>query len=364
MIKKLFLVFAIWWIVINTFAFFSMQRLHLSPDLDPVKQRRVSEYTYFKPLEKFENFVGIHARRQSLAHYIIAQQGYSQYVSVFFPLYPFLIKSGNMVGLDYILTGFIISNIALFLSVVVFYKLAALEFKKEISERSVFYLLIFPTAFFLTMVYTESLFLLLSLLTFYFALKRRWLLVGIFGLLATLTRVTGIYLFLPILWEYWHQEKRIKPDIIFLLLIPFAVISFFTYHAQKFGNFFIFLEGQKAWNREFLNFSHLFGPYPSVAEKMNFSLEVFAIVILVAACILAFKRIRFSYWLYLILSAVIPPLSGSFESTIRYMLVLFPMFIVFSQLGENPYFDRLYTFVAILLLSFSTLLIVNYFWVG
>jgi len=356
--------FAVWWTVINTFAFLSMQRLHLSPGLDPVKQWRVVDYTYFKPLEEFENFVGIHARRQSNAHYIIAQQGYSQYVLVFFPLYPVLMKLGNMAGLDYILAGFIISNIALFLSVLLFYKLVALEFAKEIAERSVLYLLIFPAAFFLTMVYTESLFLLLSLFTFYFSLKRRWLLFGIFGFLATLTRVTGIYLFFPILWEYWHQEKRIKPNIAFLFLMPIAIISFFTYHAYKFSNFFIFLEGQKTWNREFLNFNHLFGPYSSVPEKTNFYFEIFFIIILIAVCILSFKRIRFSYWLYLILSAVIPPLSGSFESTIRYMLVLFPMFIVFSQLGENPYFDRLYTFVAILLLSLSTLLIVNYFWVG
>lgn len=370
--KRIIIIFAIWWIVINAFAFLSLNRLHLDQSQDlamPWPQVRMN-YSY-KLAQGPDSFMGMHVRKQSWKNLDIAKSGYNYVTNtiatnlVVFPLYPFSIRYlGNIFSIDYSLAGFFISNISILISVLVFYKLAQIDFKKAIAERAVLYLLIFPTAFFFTMIYTESLFLLLSLLVFYFALRRQWLLVGLVGFLASLTRISAIFLFLPILYEYFQQEKRFKLNSLFLALIPIGVISFFLYHYYQYGDFFIYFKALKNWDREFLNFSNVLLSSSSSQQTVNSTLEIFFEVIAVAACVLAIRRIRTSYYLYLVISVVIPLLSGSVISTNRYILVMFPLFILFARFGENLYFDRLYTFISILLLSFSTLLLVNYFWIG
>jgi Gpi18-like mannosyltransferase len=66
------------------------------------------------------------------------------------------------------------------------------EFHPEIDPYlPIIFLLIFPTAFFLNAVYTESLFLFLSLATFYYALKKNFFSAGIFGFFASLTRLAS-----------------------------------------------------------------------------------------------------------------------------------------------------------------------------
>ena len=72
----------------------------------------------------------------------------------------------------------------------------------EIAGRAVWLLAIFPTSVFFTTLYTESLFLMTSVAAFYYARRSRWALAGIWGLLASLTRVTGLLLLLPLAWEY------------------------------------------------------------------------------------------------------------------------------------------------------------------
>jgi Gpi18-like mannosyltransferase len=381
--KKIIIFFIFWWILINSFAFLSIKRLDLKIGLD--KHKPLSGYgimsngryvNFYSSQEKFEDFTGMHARRQSRRHLDIAQNGYNNTINsrltnlVYFPLYPLMINLvASALKINYILAGFLISNICLFISVVFFYKLLKIDFETETSKKAILFMLVFPTSFFFTMIYTESLFLLLSVLVFYFAIKKRWFLVGILGFLAATTRVTGILLLFPVLWEYFHAEKKVKPNIIYLSLIPFGLISFFTYHWYKYGSFFILFEAQKNWGRQFFNINNFLPNYsvlpPLAPEMINFYIEVFFVFLAIIACFFAFKfKIRKSYFIYLLLGTIVPILTGSLESMPRYILVLFPMYIVFVNLIKKYNFFNYYLITSVLLLSFFTTLIVNYFWVS
>ena len=68
------------------------------------------------------------------------------------------------------------------------------------------YVSIFPVAFFLQAVYTESLFLMLSLACLYWSRESRWRLAGLAGLLATLSRSTGVLLLVPMAMIYYEQR--------------------------------------------------------------------------------------------------------------------------------------------------------------
>jgi Gpi18-like mannosyltransferase len=101
----------------------------------------------------------------------------------------------------------IVSNICFFGALIFLYQLAKLESDNHrTSERSLYYIALFPTAFIFMAVYTESVFLLFSVGCFYFARKRLWLWSGVLGALATATRFAGIFLYVAILLDWLYAQ--------------------------------------------------------------------------------------------------------------------------------------------------------------
>lgn len=100
--------------------------------------------------------------------------------------------------------GLLISNVAALVAVLYLYLLVRREFGPQIASRTALYLALFPTGFYLSAIYPESLFLALSIACIYYARKRSWWLAGLCGGIASLTRAQGIMLLVPVAWEYWQ----------------------------------------------------------------------------------------------------------------------------------------------------------------
>jgi len=363
--KEIIIIFVLWWVVINIFAFLTVHRFNLEPD---------TSYTWmgdeWSP-ESPKGFVNLHARWDSEFYIDIAQNGYScasQTLcnSVFFPFYPFLIKIFSFLpSIDFYLAGFLISNLSLFLAVIAFYNLLLLKYSPQIAKKGIWFLLIFPTSFFFTAIYTESLFLLLSILCFYFTFKGKWKTAGLMGLLASFTRITGFLLFFPMIWEFFRKKKRLSFEISWLGLSLLGPIAFFSYHWQKFGDFFLFFKVEKLWGRSLftLNWDH----FQLLADpaKVNLFLDSLILVFVLIGIIFVWKRIRKSYALYMGLTLAAPLATGTLMSINRYVLVLFPFYILTAVWAEkNPKFERVYILVSLLLLALYTTLFVNNYWAG
>ena len=130
------------------------------------------------------------ARWDSGFYLEIAKYGYTynpteQTSAAFFPLYPLLIKLLSFMTTDPVLAGFIVSNTCFYIALIILYKLTLMDFSKVVANRTLIYLALFPTSFFFSAVYTESIFLMLILLAVYAGRKQRWELAGIAGLLAS-----------------------------------------------------------------------------------------------------------------------------------------------------------------------------------
>lgn len=151
-------------------------------------------------------------------HYIkLALNGYSGSIEdgkhlflVFFPLYPWIIRAVNFVFHHIQLSGLFVSNICYIVGCCYLYGIASLEYGKEIAKKTVLYFSIFPFSFFLGGIETESLFFLLLAACFYYIKKQRWILVGILGALASITRMAGILLIIPAFLEWAEQTKPFK----------------------------------------------------------------------------------------------------------------------------------------------------------
>ena len=131
----------------------------------------------------------------------IASHGYHQPQSwAFFPFYPSLLRgTAALTDGDYVLAGVAVSMVAALAAAAVLYLLVEDDHGPRVALWTVLFLAFFPTSFFLQAVYTESLFLLMSVACVLWARRGRWELAGLAGMLAALTRNTGILLLIPVL---------------------------------------------------------------------------------------------------------------------------------------------------------------------
>ncbi|MDD3735389.1 MAG: mannosyltransferase family protein [Candidatus Pacebacteria bacterium] len=269
----------------------------------------------------------------------------------FFPLYPALIKIFSFLFLgDLKLSGLFVSNICLILSAYFLYKLVLKHWNSEkLAKNSVVYLFLFPVSFLFSSILSESLFLLLSLLTFYFSQKKNWFYAGVVGLFASLTRSIGCLLFIPILFDYFKSKnfkfKKIDFKIGYLFLIPLGTLLYFSYLYFLTGDFFTWFNTEKAgWGMEF-SFKNFLIFFKNGLFSGTFypAFNVWFTFLVLIVVFLSYKELAqkglVSYFIFSLVFIIGPiffisnPIFS--HSLPRYCIVAFPLFIYFSLLSKN-----------------------------
>ena len=277
-------------------------------------------------------------------HYLsISQIGYRGLEQAFFPIYPLLMSVlskplGGSVEVS-VLKGFLISNIAFVLAIYFLYKLIKLDFPKEIAILTILLMLVFPTAFYFGAVYSESLFLLLSVLSFYFARKDRWLLASLFGIAASATRIFGMLLLGALLLEAW-QRKISWRKCFWIIFIPLGLISYMFYQWITVSDPLAFYHLQKIVGPQHESGITFIPQVYLRYIKMLFSVDITnpifqTIVLEFFVGILFFflpiygyfKKVRSSYLFFALTGFLLPTIQGSFSSVPRYVIVFFPSFL-------------------------------------
>jgi Gpi18-like mannosyltransferase len=327
-------------------------------------------------------------------HYLsIAQNGYTSYQHFFFPLYPTIIRLlGKALDTDlisYLISGLFVSHLSFFLALFGLWKLLNLDYSRKISKLTILIILAFPTSFYFAGVYTESLFLCLATWTFYFARKKKWLLAACLGGLASGTRVVGIILFPSLLIDllviqkdtkYWHVRKSKILNAMYLLLIPLGTIAYMFYLKMKVGDPLIFIHSVNIFGPQRSSqlvilpqvfYRYIFKILP-VLNYLYFQLSFTTIlefgtaVLFLTLSMLSLIKLRLSYSIYLISGYLIPTLSGSFSSLPRYVLVLFPGFIILAMWLEkqNKIVKDITYAVLVYFLFISEAMFIRGYWVS
>ena len=149
-------------------------------------------------------------------HYLsIAQSGYQstgddRLFIVFLPGYPWAVRMvAPIVGGNYLLAGFLVAGVAsISAAMLLGYLVRADSDDEALATRAVWFFLIFPTAYFLHLPYTESLFLTFVLGSVFAARQDRWLIAGAVGGLAAMTRVNGLILIPTLAMEALSQFRE------------------------------------------------------------------------------------------------------------------------------------------------------------
>jgi len=153
-------------------------------------------------------------------HYIdIIQNGYvaegeGRLFIVFFPFYPMLCRCLTMLtGISATAASFIVSNAALVGCGAAMYRLAEIDGGPTLGRRAMLLLLFCPMTYFYSISYTESTFLLMTLLAVLFARRRRFFLAVLFGAMASSARLIGLATAIPIFWELLHDCRERHGDV-------------------------------------------------------------------------------------------------------------------------------------------------------
>lgn len=282
----------------------------------------------------------------------IAAHGYWNEALAFFPLYPLLIAALHFVSrLSFDVSAVLISNAAMVLFAVTFYRLVRAYYPDWVARRSLWMAFMFPTAFFLSAAYTEAVFLWLSTAAFLAVKRDRLWVAGIFGFFAVLTRNEGAFVIIPMLvWYYRRHRFRLTRDVWPLALLPLAMGLFMIYQWRDFGNALAFLAAQAYWGR------HISWPWTGIVLALrtighggplqeNAVLSMIDLLAAVSSGVLWIYGYRrrmpvdwLIYWgaLWLIdISAPDPTGQSPLLSMSRLVLVLFPNFVALGILARK-----------------------------
>jgi hypothetical protein len=327
------------------------------------------------------------ARWDSVWYLTIARFGYAHIRErmAFYPLYPGLIHILAWVVRSDLVAGVLISVVSFAVALVLLHRLVRLDFDVEVADTTVLLLAFCPVSFFFSAVYTESLFLALSVATIYAARQERWLVCGLFGFAAALSRNGGVALILPVAVIYlygpragaaaaltrWAGERarwrlllpryRLSANVLWLALIPAGLGAYLAYLGIRYGDALAPFRVESVWYRHTTfplstvwdgakqawdGLRQLFQgptlPYhvPTYAQgEISAALQdvyLFVFLVLgVVGLICVIWRLGAAYALYtlalLVLSLADPVSLQPLASLPRYELMIFPLFIWAAQ---------------------------------
>ena len=241
---------------------------------------------------------------------------------------------------------------------------------RSTAQRTLTYFVIFPTSFFLFAAYTEALFFLWVVLAFLAARRTRWILAGILGVLATLTRIQGVILFFPLLLIWYRQEWK-KPAALWralpLLLIPLAFLAFQLYTGGKFA-----ASLEQHWlAHTSLPWENFQIAIQSFFDATGNSLTLFNLIAAVGflcMCIPIWKRLPPEFFIYSALVLVVPLFrineGEPLVSYGRYALAAFPVFMLWGYWGKRPWVNRLVIYLGFPLALYFCARFLMWSWVG
>lgn len=296
----------------------------------------------------------------------------------FLPLYPSSIRTINQIFKcsdikRAVISGLLISNIALLVSVYLLFDIVSSCAGSKVAYHSVGLLLLSPNSIFLSGVYTESLFLCLSLIVFQSIRKEQFYIAVLAASLACFTRTVGLSLYLPLVLYSWKQSGRLR--VIQLLLSHIPLVVFGAYIALTgftAGDWLAYFSANaQIWQRTVLNKPwEVFTIYFSGGEDVSLwgwrlswiDLLFTAFYLFLSLVVLVKNR---SWGVFALIATLIPVSSGTLVSMPRYGSVVFPFYVVLAEwAGQRKHKQVLVYSGSILLLILFTARFTTWHWIA
>jgi hypothetical protein len=268
----------------------------------------------------------------------------------FFPGYPLAIRVlSPLTGGNAMLAGILISLAAGTVAAVMLWQLAIAQgLGPRVAATAVVLLGVAPYGIFLVAVYSEALFLAVTVAAWWAAVTRRWWLAGALAAAATTVRVNGMFLVAALAVMYlvqMREDRRRRPNADLLALaLPFAVLgAYFGYLRARTGAWNAWQAAQDAgWARRTAwPWTGLRAGWDAIASASAPDLVVSRwadLVSVVAGLLLLAVLLWLRRWAeatYIALSVGVLVCSTMITSAPRYTLTWFPAYLLVAQLAHR-----------------------------
>jgi hypothetical protein len=315
----------------------------------------------------------------------------------FFPVFPLLVRAMAWLTGDLWLAAVLVTNLMALGAMLFLFRLTEeLWGERPAAVRATLYLAVYPTALFLSAVYTESTFLFFAVGAYYFARRRAWPAAALLAMLAAATRVVGIVLPFMLLLEwasghgwtvtggFWPGKagaawrglgqglRRDWGALLWLALTPLALLSWMLFLQTQFGDPLAFSSAQQEWARHAPNLMRTIREelIPFFNQSFYDGITVWTPMVdlpLLLLALLLIVPIGMSMGspavLYMVAVLAIP-FSTDLWAIGRYTLVCFPMFVVLAQMGRRRWVDQAILVSFTIFLGLLTAGFVNWYFVG
>jgi hypothetical protein len=304
-------------------------------------------------------------------------QGRSSNVA-FYPLFPYLARVTGVVLRNRYAAGLVDSHLATFGAIYFMRRLGERFFSRETTERAIVFLLVFPTSFFLSAFYTEALFLFLATATLYAFYEERYVLCGLAGFFAMLSRSSGMVLFaalfIDLAFRSMKRKLAFRWSMLALFLIPGGLLAFMVILDAQVGDPLAFSKVMVYWGRQTSlpwtpiidALSKLTPGLPRGVAETQSVLDAFtALSFLGIAAGMVWFRFPVAFVAFVALGVLLPLTTYNLDSMGRYVLVLFPAFFFLSTIaGKKPLYERAWLLGSCFFLAVYALRFMRCGWAG
>jgi hypothetical protein len=281
---------------------------------------------------------GVWERFDSLWYVHIALHGYDRaQATVFYPLYPILIRCLTPVAREPFIAALLLSTAGSFFLFWGVQKLFLLDEQPRAAGRALLFLAVWPASFVLFAAYPDSLVVALIVWSIYFARRGAWWLASALGLFAGLTKAAGLLVCVPLAILILQQRtwRRIPS-----LAVAAAGAPLYLVWVRMSGLPSVSDTYAAAWKTSVaFPWETLAAAIREAIRGRNLLLELnLAAIAAVALAVLAarpagIKRSEYIGYsaaaLALFLAKQTNPL---LQSSMRYLLAVFPLFLVCARL--------------------------------
>jgi len=190
------------------------------------------------------------------AYLTIAEKGYvtlsdGRTLYNFLPAYPLIIRLTGFIVQDLALAALLLSAAFSLMASYYLFRIAELEFGEDVAKKTVVLLLFFPTAFFFSAVYSESMFLALVTASFYYARKGDWIKAGVLAAALPFVRILGLLFWIVLAIEYLLQNRKLvfNKRFVGVSIAVLGVVAFFIYSMLTTDSLFGYANQQNLWTR-------------------------------------------------------------------------------------------------------------------
>jgi len=312
----------------------------------------------------------------------IAQHGYNSTGArcceqAFFPGYPLMIRALTPLFGDARIAALLIPIVAGAVAAMLLWRITVDEFGTAAGWHAVTLLALAPYGVFLSLAYSESLFLALALAAWYAARHRRWWWAGAAASAAALVRVNGVFIAVA-LAVMWFAERRRSSETprsaVLALLMPFASAGAYLWylHSRSWPSW---TQAQGAsWDRHvgwpwegFAWSWHWLTAQPSLDLRVAGLSELLFVLAGVALVVLLARSRRWAEFVYVGLSVGVLLFSNRFLSSPRLSLLWFPAFVLGGAwLARNSHrlWRRWVYAASIVGLAYTSLVFATHLWVS